>query len=414
MIEFARHTLDNGLTILTHNDPGTSLIAMNLLYRVGARDENSEMTGMAHLLEHLMFSGTPGIPDFDIPLQRAGGENNAFTNNDLTNYYLTLPAQNIETGCWLESDRMHNLMISEEKLAIQKKVVGEEFKERYLNQPYGDAWLILRSMTYRIHPYRWPTIGTSLSHIQSMNLHEVNQFYHQHYGPNNALLSFAGKITPDEGYRLADKWFSAIGPVHFAQPEYPEEPPQTEYRYLEHKAPVPQIAIYMAWHMGSRKSSSFYQADAISDLLGTGKSARLYRHLVREKKLLTEVDAFLTGDTDPGLFVIHGMLREGVKPEKVISSIQEELHMLQSDPVKKQELDKVKNRFESTHVFGQVNILDRAMNLGYYEWLGQPDLINSEPELYRAVTPSSIRDTARRLFPTQNCSCLVYIPTQTK
>ncbi|MFO7615858.1 MAG: pitrilysin family protein [Bacteroidales bacterium] len=409
-MDFTKITLDNGLPVLVHRDPSSPMVALNLLYRVGARDEDPGRTGFAHLFEHLMFGGSANIPDFDIPLQHAGGENNAFTNNDITNYYLSLPPQNLETGFWLESDRMNELDFSGESLEIQKKVVIEEFRQRYLNQPYGDAWLLMRPLAYQVHPYRWATIGMDVSHIAGASLEEVKSFFFSHYAPNNAILSLAGNISPDEAFRLAEKWFGPIPSRQIRQRNLPEEPPQEEYRYQEVERKVPYPAIYLAYHMGSRTSRSFYVNDLISDVLSSGMSSRFLLNLIKGRRLFSDLDAYITGDRDPGLFIISGRLADGVTPEEGLAGINEEIVKIISEAVTERELEKVLNRMESHLLFSRINILNQAMNLAYYEWLGDASMMAAEMDLYRSVTRAEIQAEAGRIFTAGNCSCLVIQP----
>jgi predicted Zn-dependent peptidase len=312
MIKFSKICLNNGLRVLVHEDRSTPLVAMNILYGVGSRDEDPDRTGIAHLFEHLMFGGTESIPEFDRHLQNAGGENNAFTNPDITDYYITLPANNIETGFWLESDRMNSIDFSQKNLDIQKNVVIEEFNQRYLNQPYGDAMLMLRPLAYKVHPYRWPTIGMDSDHIRDTGIHEIKEFFFSHYAPDNAILTLTGNITPDKAFRLSEKWFGSKEKRYVNHRNLPAEPPQTEERILTVERNVPASALYKAWHMGPRLSSDFYTLDLITDLLTGGESGRLFTKLVREKKLFSEINAYITSDIDPGLVILHGKIMQGI------------------------------------------------------------------------------------------------------
>lgn len=408
-MEYTRHILNNGLTVIVHSDHSSPMVAMNLLYGVGSRDEDPALTGFAHLFEHLMFGGSVNVPDYDTPLQVAGGENNAFTSNDYTNYYLTVPWQNLETGFWLESDRMLELDFSQESLDVQKKVVIEEFRQRYLNQPYGDAWLLLRPLAYQVHPYRWPTIGMDISHIEGANLEDVKSFFYSHYAPNNCILTLAGSIDVDPAFRLAEKWFGPIPARDVPVRDLPAEPPQNGYRYLEKKGNVPSPAIYMAFHMNDRLSRGYYQNDLISDILSSGMSARLFLNLVKDRKLFSDVDAYITGDRDPGLFVISGRLADQVSPDSGIKGIWDELDKICSVAVGKRELDKVINRMESHLLFNNMNVLNKAMNLAYYQWIGDPGMLSRELETYRSVTAVELQTAAAGLFRKENCSCLVYL-----
>ncbi len=407
-MDFTKHTLENGLTVLVHPDHSSPMVAMNLLYSVGSRDEDPSLTGFAHLFEHLMFGGSAHIPDYDTPLQRAGGENNAFTNNDYTDYYLTLPSQNLETAFWLESDRMLELNFSEESLEVQKKVVAEEFRQRYLNQPYGDAWLLLRPLAYRVHPYRWPTIGMNIGHIEGASLGDVKSFFFSHYAPNNCILTLAGAVDPDPAFRLAEKWFGPIGRRDVPERNLPPEPPQEEYRYGEKSGNVPSPAVYLAFHVDDRLSRNYYQSDLLSDILSSGMSSRLFLNLVKNKQLFSDIDAYITGDRDPGLFVVSGHLADQVQPETALDGIWQELNHLSQFPVGRRELEKNLNRVESNLLFNNMSILNKAMNLAYYEWIGDPGLLSRELAVYRSVNAEELRMAATNLFRRENCSCLVY------
>jgi zinc protease len=408
MIEFKRYVLDNGLKILVHEDYSTPLVAMNIIYDVGSRDENPEMTGIAHLFEHLMFGGSLNIPDFDTPLQMAGAENNAFTNNDITNYYLTIPANNLETGFWLESDRMLSLNFSEEVLDIQKKVVIEEFKLRYLNQPYGDIMILLRPVAYKIHPYLWPAVGKSISHIERVAMTYVRDFFFTHYAPNNAILSVSGNIKHEEVYRLAEKWFGPIGRRELAVRRLPVEPVQNEERIFEVVRDVPSDVLYKAWHMCARDDKDFITLDLLTDLLAGGESGRLYSSLVREKKLFSDINAYLTGELDPGLLIINGKLMDGISFETAEEAVAEAIEDLKKVPVPDEEMQKVKNKYESSMVFSNTSVLNKAMNLGFYELLGDANSINNEVKLYNGVVPEMVMDAATNYMKPANCSSLLY------
>jgi predicted Zn-dependent peptidase len=408
MIEFSSFTLDNGLKVLINEDAQTSLVAVNLLYRVGARDEDPERTGFAHLFEHLMFGGSRHIPEFDRPLQMAGGENNAFTNNDFTNYYITLPRENVETAFWLESDRMLEPAFSEEGLEVQKHVVIEEFKQRYLNQPYGDVWLLLRPLAYKVHPYRWPTIGKEIRHIEEATLDEVKAFFFSHYAPNNAILSLSGNITPGEAEKMVSKWFGGIPARELVTKEIPPEPAHDKKEILHVERDVPADVIYMAWHMDARNSRGFYASDLISDILANGNSSRLYQRLVKERRLFSQIDAYVMGSHDPGLLVVSGTLMNGVGMEEAEEAIDDELQLLKKGDVTERELRKVKNRVESTWVFSQAQILNKAMNLAFFEFFNHAGAINEEMERYRRITPGDITAKAKELFRDNNLSVLYY------
>ena len=407
-MDIVKYKLANGLKVVVQPDHSSPLVAMNLIYDVGARDEDPEMTGLAHLFEHLMFGGSTNIKDFDKPLQEAGGENNAFTNNDFTNFHLTLPSQNIETGFWLESDRMLGLNFSEEGLAVQQKVVIEEFKQRYFNQPYGDAWLHLRPMAYKTHPYRWSTIGKELSHIEKPGLKELKQFFYHHYAPNNAILSLCGNIVPEAALSLAEKWFGPIEKRDIPLRNLPTEPDQVMEERLVLSQPVPADCIYLAFHMAARLSDRFYTIDLISDILAGGNSSRLYQVLVKEKELFSSVDAYITGDVDPGLFIVTGKPLPGIKIEKAEEALWNELHAMSQTALSNYELNKVQNKFEANFIYGQTSVLNKAMNLGYFEWLESAEMIEQEVSRYRQIEADSIINEASRLFRRENCSTLIY------
>ncbi|MFN4234731.1 MAG: M16 family metallopeptidase [Bacteroidia bacterium] len=411
MINYKKHQLANGLKIITHFDNSTPIVAFNLLYNVGARDEHPEKTGFAHLFEHLMFGGSVNIPNFDEPLQRVGGENNAFTNNDVTNYYITLPKENVETAFWLESDRMLSLAFSEKSLEVQRNVVIEEFRQRYLNQPYGDVWLHLRPLAYKIHPYQWATIGKEISHIENATMQDVKDFFYSYYRPNNAILVVAGNIEHDEVVQLSEKWFGNIPAGEIKKRVLPQEPKQTEARKLTLERDVPANAIYKAYHICKRTDDDFYVFDLISDLLSRGNSSRFYQSLIKEQKLFSEIDAYVTGDFDPGLFVISGKLADGVNYETAENAILKEIEKLQTQLINNKDLQKLKNNVESHHVFGQMSVLNKAMALAFAELMGDIDLVNKEVDKYNAITSQQIKDISTRFLIENNCSTLYYKKT---
>ncbi len=395
-----------------HEDNSTPMVAVNLLYNVGSRDESPDSTGFAHLFEHLMFGGSKHAPDFDAPIQRAGGENNAFTNNDLTNFYELLPAENVEVALWLESDRMQHLLISEEVLDVQRRVVVEEFKETCLNQPYGDTWHHLSDLAYKQHPYRWPTIGKIPQHIEEANLEDVRAFYERFYRPNNAILVLAGNLSPQRGLELARKWFEDIPAGSHLPNNRVIEPPQQFPQQRTLETNVPNKALYLAFHMPGRADTTFYTVDLISDVLANGRSARLYQRLLKERELFDQIDCYVSGYLDPGLIIIEGKPGKGVSIEQARAAIWQELQLLQDLPVADSELQKVKNKVESTLLFSEMNVLTKAINLAFFELMGNPELINQEVELYRAVTVEGLQEQARRIFRESNCSELVYLPRQ--
>ncbi|TKG96909.1 insulinase family protein [Puteibacter caeruleilacunae] len=408
MINFSRHKLNNGLTILVHRDDTTPMAALNIAYNVGSRDEDPNRTGFAHLFEHLMFGGSKNIPVYDEPLQRVGGDNNAYTTNDLTNYYLTLPADNLETGFWLESDRMLELDFCQKSLDVQKNVVIEEFKQRYLNQLYGDSFALLRALAYKEHPYQWPTIGKDINHIEEATLEHVKDFFFSHYAPNNAVLVASGNVNTDEVLAYAEKWFGSIPRREVTPRNLPVEPPQTEYRFQEVKKDVPLDAIYMAWHMCDRLSPEFHTTDLISDVLSNGQSSRLFRRLVIEQQLFTELDAYISGDTDAGLFIVSGKLNPEVTHIQAQQAIEKEIAIISKEPVSESELEKVKNKVEANLLYSEINYLTKAMNLANYEILGSADMINSQAQHYREVTPEKLLSVAQKIFVKSNQSVIHY------
>jgi zinc protease len=408
MIQFDKFELENGLKVIVHNDPSTQIVAVNLLYKVGSRDEDPERTGFAHLFEHLMFGGSANIPKYDTPLEKAGGENNAFTNNDITNYYLTIPRQNLELAFWLESDRMLDLAFSEKSLEVQRNVVIEEFKQSYLNQPYGDVWLLMRPLAYTTHPYKWPTIGKDISHIEKATMVDVKAFYNKYYNPANAILAVAGNVEQDEIKSLAEKWFGAIGSGNHLERNLPKEPKQIKERRLSVKRNVPFDAIYKAYHMHSRNHPQYHTCDLISDVLSNGDSSRLYSTLVKENRLFSNIDAYITGNIDEGLFIFSGKLVDGVNMEEAEYALNNEIGKLCNHPVSDTELEKVKNKIESNLEFSRMSPLNKAMNLSYFELLGDAGLINQEEDKYGKVSNEMIRETASEIFHADNCSTLCY------
>ena len=408
MLHFDRFTLENGLRVLVHQDKNTPMVAVNILYQVGSRDESPEKTGFAHLFEHLMFGGSVNIPNYDNPLQYAGGDNNAFTNNDFTNYYLTIPKNNLETAFWLESDRMLSLAFSEKSLDVQRQVVIEEFKQSYLNQPYGDVYLLLKPLAYKIHPYQWNTIGKDIQHIEIAEMQDVRSFYDKYYNPNNAILCVAGNVELDDIKALAEKWFGPIPSGEEIYHKYPQELMQTETRRLEVERPVPQNAFYMAWHMPKRTENSYYACDLISDLLSTGNSSRLYQKLVKENQWLSEVQAYITGDLDGGMLVVSGKLYNSTPFETVEKAVVEEMEKLMIEPVEEEELQKVKNKAEANLVFSEISVLGKAMGLSYFEMLGDAGLFNDEAEKYRSVTVHDVQNAMKEFFTQDKMNILYY------
>jgi zinc protease len=409
MIDFDRFELTNGLKVIVHKDTSTPIVAVNVLYNVGSRDEHPDHTGFAHLFEHLMFGGSKNIPKYDEPLQRVGGENNAFTSSDITNFYLSLPRQNLETAFWLESDRMMELAFSDKSLDVQRNVVSEEFRQVYLNQPYGDVWLLLKPLAYKVHPYQWNTIGKNIDHIQNATMEEVRSFFKKFYLPNNAILTVAGNINTKEIEDLAKKWFEPISRGADYKRNLPEEPKQKKARQQTVERNVPYHAIYKTYHMCARNDNEFHTTDIISDLLSNGKSARLYKELVKKQKLFSDINAYVSGDIDKGLFIVSGKLVQGVKMETAEKAVNIELEKIISTGIPEFELTKTKNKIEATMVFAEMSVLDKAMNLAYYELLGNASDINRQNELYQMVTSENINETAYNLFNPDNCSTLYYM-----
>ena len=409
MIQFERFTLSNGLRVIVHQDSSTPMAVMNIMYDVGARDEDPSKTGFAHLFEHLMFGGSVNIPVYDEPLQMAGGENNAYTTNDLTNYYIQLPADNLETAFWLESDRMLSLAFNEKSLDVQRKVVCEEFKEHYLTKPYGDAWHKMRELAYQKHPYRWMTIGKELSHIENAKLSDVQHFFFKHYRPVNAILVVAGNVTVERVRTLAEKWFGNIPPGEKYIRNLPQEPKQAEERKLEVKANVPLDAIYKCWHIYPRMDQRYYITDLLTDIMSGGGSSRLYQSLVKEKQMFSNIECYHFGSTDAGLLAIEGKLVKGIKIEDAERAIGIELDKMQTGKIAEAELQKVKNKTESMIAFEDMSVMSRANSLAYYELLGDAAWMNYELDKYAKVTTEDILQESRNIFRSENCNSLYYI-----
>jgi len=414
MIKYDRFQLSNGLRVLVHEDHSTPMAVVNVLYDVGARDEDPKKTGFAHLFEHLMFGGSVNIEDFETPLQLAGGENNAYTTNDFTNYYIQLPAENIETAFYLESDRMLSLAFSEKSLEVQRKVVCEEFKEHYINKPYGDVWFKLRELVYKQHPYRWMTIGSELSHIENARLEDVKQFFFKYYRPVNAILVVAGKVKTEQVRALAEKWFGDIPSGEKYVRNLPQEPRQQEVRKLEMTADVPLDALYKAYPMASRVEAGYYFADLITEVLGGGGSSRLHQSLIKEKKLFSQIECYHTGSVDAGLVVIEGKLIKGVSMEEADKAVEEELEKMKNEKISDKELTKVKNKTESAIVFEDMSVMNRANSLAIYELLGDAEMMNTELSRYQAVTAEEIQAASRQIFDNNNSNTLYYRSGQPK
>lgn len=409
MIKFEQFELKNGLKVIVHEDPSTTMAAVNILYKVGSRDEDANQTGFAHLFEHFMFEGSVNIPEFDTPLQNAGGENNAFTSNDITNYYDILPANNLETAFWLESDRMLSLAFEEESLATQKNVVMEEFKEHYINQPYGDVWHKMCDLAYKVHPYRWPVIGLNLQHIEQVKMQSARDFYFKYYRPNNAVMVVAGNVKTGQIQKLAEKWFGEIPSGEKIIRNLPQEPEQNEERILEVKADVPVHALYKAYKMGARTDADFYASDLLRDILSTGESSRLYQQLVKEKKLFSSISAYSTETIDAGMLMVEGRLAKGVGIDDADKAVAQALYEIVNTKVTEEELTKVKNKIEAYVTFGEVNVLNRAMNLAYFDMLGNAAGVNHEIEKYMAVTTDSLQQAAARIFRKEKSNTIKYL-----
>ena len=408
MIQFEKFQLDNGLKVLVHQDTSTPMAVVNVLYNVGAKDEDPAKTGFAHLFEHLMFGGSVNIPVYDEPLQRAGGENNAYTTNDLTNYYCQIPAENIETAFWLESDRMLSLAFSKKSLEVQRKVVCEEFKEHYINKPYGDAWHKMRSLAYTQHPYRWMTIGASLQHVEDATMEDVKDFFFQFYRPNNAILVVTGNVQTEQVKQLAEKWF---GPIEAGKPylrNLPKEPVQEKSRSMDVRADVPLDMLMMTWHMGGRFDEGYHATDLITEVLGGGTSARLYEQLIKVKQIFSSIDCYHFGTVDPGLLVIEGKLVKGISMAVAEKAVLEEIEKIKNEILDAKEVQKVINKTESVICFEDMSIMNRAHSLAYYELLGDADLMNKELSMYQKVTPSMIQHTAQEIFQDSNRNTLYY------
>ncbi|HVM87446.1 MAG TPA: pitrilysin family protein [Puia sp.] len=408
MIQFEKFQLQNGLRVIVHEDPSTPMAVLNVIYDVGAKDENPDQTGFAHLFEHLMFGGSINVEEFEVPLQIAGGENNAFTTNDFTNYYMQLPAENIETAFWLESDRMLSLAFDEKSLEVQRKVVCEEFKEHYINKPYGDVWFKMRELAYTQHPYKWMTIGKELSHIENAKLSDVKDFFFKHYCPVNAILVVAGNVKTPQVKELAAKWFGNIPAGKKYERNLPQEPVQQEARKIEIKADVPLDALYKAYHITSRKEDGYYFAELITEILGGGNSSRLFQSLVKEKKLFSNIECYQTGSVEPGLLVIEGRLIKGVDMQGADRAVEEEIQKIITEKVDEKELAKVKNKTEAAIVFEDMSVMNRAASLAIYELLGDANMMNTELGKYQSVTTDDILCESRKIFDNRNSNTIYY------
>jgi zinc protease len=408
MINYKQKTLANGLKVIAHRDTSTPMAALNILYKVGARDEDPKMTGFAHLFEHLMFGGTPAIPEFDVVVQNMGGESNAFTTNDYTNYYITFPKDNMEVAFWLEADRMKGLAFTQKSLDTQKNVVIEEFKQRYLNQPYGDAWLKLRPIIYKVHPYRWATIGEKIEHIEMAQLQDVKDFFYRYYLPNNAVLVFTGDVEEEVVFAMAEKYFGAIPSAEIKRTNYLQEPKQNEFREIDSELKVPVRSFYQVYPMQKRNHDDYYAVDLLSDILARGMSSRLYLKLVKENPLFSELSAYVTGSLDPGLFIIHAMLSDDVDMDHAKAELQKEMDKILSTGITEDELKKVVNKSETSLVYSEMNVLNKAMSLAFFELLEDASLVNKQQEKFTEVTASDVLRVAKEIIRKENCTCLNY------
>ena len=408
MIQYSRHTLDNGLRIVIHEDYSTPVVAINILYNVGSRDDHPDRTGFAHLFEHLMFGGSKNAPSYDDPIQFAGGESNAFTNTDVTNFFCILPAENFELGLFLEADRMQYLKLDRHLLGVEQQVVCEEFKETCLSEPYGDVWHLLSALAYKNHPYRWPVIGMSMDHIAGAGIDDVQRFYHDYYGPNNAVCVVAGPVKTEDALEQVKKHFGhiekRIRPVQY----FSGEQTQQTIRTAEHQSEVPVDAVFMAFHMGNRMDAGYYEADLLADILASGFASRMHCALVKEMQCATSIDAYITGTSDPGLFIIEAKCADGHSPSKVESAIWPLLQDLSKLPVGERELARHIHKSESSIAYSNMSVLNKAMNLAYFELIGDTELINSEQEMYEKITAEMLQQTAATLFREENCSILYY------
>ncbi len=408
MIDYHRFVLANGLRLIVNEDPSTPMSALSVQYDVGSRDEAPHRTGFAHLFEHLMFGGSLNAPDYDDPIQLAGGENNAFTNNDITNFHVSIPAINLDTALWLEADRMANLAIAEEVLDVQRKVVVEEFKETCLNEPYGDAWHYLSALAYREHPYRWPVIGLEPSHVEEAKLEEVREFYQRHYHVANAIVVVVGPTPAQEVYRKVEYFFGHLQPGPLAERRLPVEPAILEPRSLSVEANVAVDNLYLIYPMPARTDPDFYPVDLLTDALAEGASSRLYRRLLKERELVSAIDAYVTGTNDPGLIIIEAKPRDNVSLDTLKEAIEAEIADLQSEPIPAIELEKIKNKLDASMLFSELSTVNKAINLAFYEGIGDVALINTEDEIYAAVTAEDLQRVAQRYLKPDQQMALYY------
>ncbi|MBO5272423.1 MAG: insulinase family protein [Muribaculaceae bacterium] len=410
MIEYNTFTLSNGLRVVHNYDGATAMVALNVLYNVGARDESPELTGMAHLFEHLMFGGSVNVPEFDSAIENAGGMNNAWTSNDYTNFYDIVPAQNVETAFWVESDRMLSLAFSDKALEVQRHVVIEEFKQTCLNRPYGDMSHHLRAMIYKQHPYRYPVIGKEISHIEKVTQDDVREFFYSHYAPNNAVLAISGRISLDETKRLAQKWFEPIPQRDIAPRKYPQEPRQTEARMQEAKGNVPQLAMVKAYRMPGYGMPDYVECDVITDLLASGRSSRFYRNLLMKTGVFTEIDASIIGSDEPGFLMLNSKLtnNDATAIAQADKLMKEEVQRIIDGDVSEYELTRTINRFESNFMFSSMGFMAKAQSLANYVMHNED--INGVVARYRSINTDDISRVAKKIFDENNCSTLIYHP----
>lgn len=394
MLNLKRTTLSNGLRVLVHEDHTTPLAVCNVVYNVGSRDEDPDCTGLAHLMEHFMFTGSKNVPNYDNALQKVGAINNAYTCQDHTNYYVVLPANNLETALWIESDRMLELAFRQESLDIQKQVVIEEFKEHYLNRPYGDMMMLLHEMIFDKHPYQWLPIGKKTEHIAQVDMDIIRKFYYTYYRPNNAVLVVAGNVHYDEVITLVEKWFGDIPTSELPVRNYPAELPQTQARQLTVERDVPSDVLIKAWHMCDRMHPDYYAYDLMSDMFGTGHSSYLYKEFVTDRKLFTDISASIMGSCDNGLFYVSGRPTEGVSIDEADAALSQFLYHFQEGDSFAHDLQKVKNRAESILLNNEIKIDDRASNIAVGETISNAEYFLNERQHYFDVT----EDQMRRLF----------------
>ena len=407
MIEIVEHKLPNGLKVVFNRNRSSQLAVVNMAYTVGARNEQPGKTGLAHFLEHLMFTGTFDVPSFDELLQSAGGESNAWTNNDLTNFYDVLPVNNLEVAIALEADRMCGLRLDDKSFESQKSVVVEEFKQRCLNVPYGNQEHLLRDLAYKVHPYRWPTIGQTVDDVQGITKDDVKYYYNNYYVPSGAVLSIVADADADEVLSMVERQFGDIEKTGTDKRPYSPEPEQQESRRLVTRQNVPYRRIVRAYHMGDRLCADYAECDILSDVLSNGRSSRLYRNVLAKGDLVSAIDASITANHDAGILKIQASLLPGVDFDKVEAAIDSEIEQMLDD-VTIDEIKKCINKYESNALFSNLTIEERASNMAQCCILGDVNMINTEIDKYQAVTCRSFVESAQKLLRTSNCSTLYY------